>query len=104
MAMDDYGTGSASSGIVLNAPMDEIKLDMSFIRGITEDTKKQAMVRSIVEFANNSGMSTCLEGVETEELQNYLRGYQATWFQGYYYSKPIEIKKFRELVQKVSFY
>ena len=99
MAMDDYGTGSASSGIVLYAPMDEIKLDMSFIRGITEDAKKQAMVRSIVEFANSSGMSTCLEGVETEELQNYLRRYQATWFQGYYYSKPIEIRKLRELVR-----
>ena len=99
MAMDDYGTGSASSGIVLYAPMDEIKLDMSFIRGITEDAKKQAMVRSIVDFANSSGMSTCLEGVETEELQNYLRRYQATWFQGYYYSKPIEIRKLRELVR-----
>ena len=44
-------------------------------------------------------MSTCLEGVETEELQNYLRQYQATWFQGYYYSKPIEITKLWELVQ-----
>lgn len=99
MAMDDYGTGSASSGIVLYAPVDEIKLDMSFIRGITEDVKKQAMVRSIVEFANSSGMSTCLEGVETEELQDYLRKYQATWFQGYYYSKPIEIRKLWELVQ-----
>lgn len=99
MAMDDYGTGSASSGIVLYAPMDEIKLDMSFIRGITEDTKKQAMVKSIVEFANSCGMSTCLEGVETEELQNYLRLYQPTWFQGYYYSKPVKIEKFRELVQ-----
>ena len=103
MAMDDYGTGSASSGIVLYAPMDEIKLDMSFIRGIIEDTKKQAMVRSIVDFANSSGMSTCLEGVETEELQNYLRSYQATWFQGYYYSKPIDIRKFWDLVQKFSF-
>lgn len=99
MAMDDYGTGSASSGIVLHAPMDEIKLDMSFIRGITNDTKKQAMVRSIVDFANSCGMSTCLEGVETEELQDYLRNYQATLFQGYYYSKPVEIKKLRELVQ-----
>lgn len=98
MAMDDYGTGSASSGIVLHAPMDEIKLDMSFIRGITEDVKKQAMVKSIVEFANSSGMSTCLEGVETEELQNYLRRYQATWFQGYYYSKPVEAGKLWELV------
>lgn len=99
MAMDDYGTGSASSGIVLNAPMDEIKLDMSFIRGITEDTKKQAMVKSIVDFANSCGMSTCLEGVEDEALQNYLRKYDATWFQGYYYSKPVEIEKFWELVK-----
>lgn len=98
MAMDDYGTGSASSGIVLHAPMDEIKLDMSFIRGITEDAKKQAMVKSIVDFANSCGMSTCLEGVETEELQDYLRIYKATWFQGYYYSKPVEIGRFRELV------
>lgn len=99
MAMDDYGTGSASSGIVLCAPMDEIKLDMSFIRGITEDVKKQAMVKSIVDFANSCGMSTCLEGVETEELQNYLRLYQATWFQGYFYSKPVGIGKLRELVK-----
>ncbi len=99
MAMDDYGTGSASSGIVLYAPMDEIKLDMSFIRGITEDAKKQAMVRSIVEFANSCGMSTCLEGVETEELQNYLRLYQATWFQGYFYSKPVGIGKLQELLE-----
>lgn len=99
MAMDDYGTGSASSSIVLHAPMDEIKLDMSFIRGITEDAKKQAMVKSIVEFANSCGMSTCLEGVETEELQNYLRGYQATWFQGYYYSRPVEIGELRKMVQ-----
>ncbi len=98
MAMDDYGTGSASSGIVLYVPLDEIKLDMSFIRGITEDVKKQAMVKSIVEFANSCGMSTCLEGVETEELQDYLRLYQATWFQGYYYSRPVEIGKLRELV------
>ncbi|MDE7428308.1 MAG: EAL domain-containing protein, partial [Lachnospiraceae bacterium] len=100
MAMDDYGTGSASSGIVLYAPMDEIKLDMSFIRGITEDAKKQAMVKSIVDFANDSGMSTCLEGVENEELQNYLRQYHATWFQGYYYSKPVEIENFWELLRE----
>lgn len=100
MAMDDYGTGSASSGIVLYAPMDEIKVDMSFIRGITRDKKKQAMVKGIVEFANSCGMSTCLEGVETEELQNYLRLYQATWFQGYFYSKPVEIGKLRELVKE----
>lgn len=97
-AMDDYGTGSASSGIVMNVPMDEIKLDMSFIRGIRENPKKQAMVQSIVDFANKSGMSTCLEGVENEELQDYLRTYGATWFQGYYYSKPVAIDEIEHML------
>ncbi len=45
-------------------------------------------------------MSTCLEGVENEELQNYLRTYNATWFQGYYYSKPIFITQLEELINK----
>ena len=97
--MDDYGTGSASSDIVMNVPMDEIKLDMSFIRGIQENPKNQAMVKSIVEFANESGMSTCLEGVETEDLQDYLRSYGATWFQGYYYSKPVPITEVEKLLR-----
>ena len=100
LAMDDYGTGSASSSIVMNVPMDEVKLDMSFIRGIVDNPKNQAMVQSIVDFANKIGMSTCLEGVENEELQNYLRGYHATWFQGYYYSKPISIIQMEELINK----
>ena len=89
VAMDDYGTGSASSNIVMNIPMDEIKIDMSFIRGIIENPKDQAVVRSIVDFANECDMDTCLEGVENEELQDYLREFNATWFQGYYYSRPI---------------
>lgn len=97
-AMDDYGTGSASSGIVLDVPMDEIKLDMSFVRGIKENPKNQAMVKSIVDFANMSGMSTCLEGVETEELQDYLRSYGATWFQGYYYSKPVPVAEIEQIL------
>jgi diguanylate cyclase (GGDEF)-like protein len=98
MAMDDYGTGSASSGIVMNLPMDEIKIDMSFIRGIMDNPKNQAMVHSIVDFANKSDMYTCLEGVENEELQNYLRGFGATWFQGYYYAKPLPIEKLKEKI------
>ena len=98
VAMDDYGTGRASSNIVMNIPMDEIKIDMSFIRDITDNPKNQAMVRSILYFANKSNMATCLEGVENEELQNYLRDYHATWFQGYYYSKPISIQDLEDML------
>ncbi|MDY4892148.1 MAG: sensor domain-containing phosphodiesterase [Agathobacter sp.] len=98
VAMDDYGTGSASSSIVMNVPMDEIKIDMSFIRGIMENQKNQAMVHSILEFAGQTNMATCLEGVENQELQDYLRGYNATWFQGYYYSKPISVQALEEML------
>ena len=49
-------------------------------------------------FADKSNMATCLEGVENEELQNYLRDYNATWFQGYYYSKPVPAEDFRRLL------
>ncbi|MGN0279613.1 MAG: EAL domain-containing protein [Lachnospiraceae bacterium] len=99
VAMDDYGTGSASSNIVMNVPMNEIKIDMSFIRGIIDNPKNQAMVRSILYFADKSNMATCLEGVENEELQNYLRDYNATWFQGYYYSKPIPLNELEKLMK-----
>ena len=99
VAMDDYGTGSASSNIVMNVPMNEIKIDMSFIRGIIDNPKNQAMVRSILYFADKSNMTTCLEGVENEELQNYLRDYNATWFQGYYYSKPIPLNELVKLMK-----
>lgn len=90
LAMDDYGTGSASSSILLQTPMDEIKIDMSFIRGITDNQTKQALVRSMVDFANKADLKSCLEGVEDEKLQNYLRSFGATWFQGYYYSRPVQ--------------
>lgn len=96
--MDDYGTGSASSSIVMNIPMDEIKIDMSFIRNIIDNPKNQEMVRSILYFAQKSNMMTCLEGVENEELRNYLRDYNATWFQGYFFSKPISISTLKDMI------
>lgn len=99
-AMDDYGTGSASSSIVLHTPMDEIKIDMSFVRGIMDDQKKQALVRSMITFANDIQLKSCIEGVEDEALQDYLREFGSTWFQGYYYSKPVCAKKILELLQE----
>ena len=98
LAMDDYGTGSASSSVLLQTPMDEIKIDMSFIRGITDNQTKQALVRSMVDFANKADLKSCLEGVEDEKLQNYLRSFGATWFQGYYYSRPVQAAAMQKLL------
>ena len=97
-AIDDYGTGSASSSMALNLPVDEIKIDMSFIRDIIENEKKQMMVQSIVDFANAVHIKTCLEGVADEKLEKYLRTYGASWFQGYYYSKSVSVENLEKLI------
>lgn len=88
-AMDDFGTGSSSSAMALEMLIDEIKNDMSFIRKILVNKKNKAIVQSMVDFANAANIKSCLEGVENKALEDYLRTVGATWFQGYYYSKPV---------------
>lgn len=88
-AMDDFGTGSASSAMALEMLIDEIKIDMSFIRKILVNKKNKAIVQSMVDFANAANIKSCLEGVENKALEDYLRTVGATWFQGYYYSRPV---------------
>ena len=88
-AMDDFGTGSSSSAMALEMLIDEIKIDMSFIRKILVNKKNKVIVQSMVDFANAANIKSCLEGVENKALEDYLRTVGATWFQGYYYSKPV---------------
>ena len=88
-AMDDFGTGSSSSAMALEMLIDEIKIDMSFIQKILVNKKNKAIVQSMVDFANAVNIKSCLEGVENKALEDYLRTVGATWFQGYYYSKPV---------------
>ena len=89
ITMDDYGTGSSSSQMMLELPVEGIKLDMCFIKGILEEKKKQALVIGMTNFARAADLKICIEGIENDELESYLRQFDATWFQGYHYSKPI---------------
>ena len=93
-AMDDFGTGSSSSAMALEMLIDEIKIDMSFIRKILVNKKNKAIVQSMVDFANAVNIKSCLEGVENKALEDYLRTVGATWFQGYYYSRPCPAEEF----------
>ena len=88
-AMDDYGTGSSSASTVIQVPFNEIKIDMSFVTGITENKKQQAMVKQMIDFGNDAGLNTCVEGIDSEEVQDYIRKLNPTWMQGYLYSKPV---------------
>lgn len=97
-AMDDFGTGSSSSAMALEMLIDEIKIDMSFIRKILVNKKNKAIVQSIVDFANAANIKSCLEGVENKALEDYLRTVGATWFQGYYYSRPVGVDELEILL------
>lgn len=98
VSLDDFGTGSSSLGLVMELPIDELKVDMSFIKDIQKKRVNQAMVKHIVECANSLGLKTCIEGVENKELSIFLRPNDASYYQGYYYSKPVPAEDFIRLL------
>ena len=96
--MDDFGTGSSSLGLLTELPIDELKVDMSFVKDIQKKRVNQAMVKHIIQCANSLGLKTCIEGVENEVLSIFLRPNEASYYQGYYYSKPIPADDFKRLL------
>lgn len=98
LSLDDFGTGSSSLGLVMELPIDELKVDMSFVKDIQKKRVNQAMVKHIIQCANSLGLKTCIEGVENEELSIFLRPNDASYYQGYYYSRPLPAHEFRELL------
>ena len=94
-ALDDFGTGYSALGLLINLPIDQIKIDRSFIDGIEEDVPRQCLLEAITECASKLGVYCCIEGIETENMKEYLKkNFKVTSFQGYYYSKPREIDDF----------
>ena len=101
-ALDDFGTGYAALNLMTELPVDQIKIDKSFIDDIQEDVPKQCLLRAITGCARELGKNVCIEGVETSDMASYLRMYfSVTHFQGYYYSKPVPIDDFIDWMEKV---
>ena len=88
----------SSLSLALELPFDELKVDMSFIKDIEQKPQNQAMVQSIVDYANRTNTETCIEGIENQEVSDYIHQFGATWHQGYFYSKPVPIEQFEALL------
>ena len=82
----------------MELPIDELKVDMSFVKDIQRKRVNQAMVKHIIQCANSLGLKTCIEGVENEELSIFLRPNNASYYQGYYYSRPVPAEEFLRLL------
>ncbi|HEU6442736.1 MAG TPA: EAL domain-containing protein [Microvirga sp.] len=89
IALDDFGTGYASMSYLRSFPFDKIKIDQSFVRGMTGSQDSRAIVKATISLANDLKMSTTAEGVETEEQLNALRLAGASQVQGYFIAEPM---------------
>ena len=94
IAMDDFGTGFSSVGILKDLPFDVIKIDRSFVMRIEEDDKERELMEHFASLASAFGAKVCVEGVETEGMKKILQRYRVQSFQGYYYAKPMEFADF----------
>ena len=100
--LDDFGSGFSSFGMLQDYDFDILKIDMSFIRKIGENPKTKSIVHSIIGMAHEIGIKTVAEGVETEEQVSFLRQSGCDYIQGYYYSKPVPIDQFEEVLREKS--
>jgi predicted signal transduction protein with EAL and GGDEF domain len=94
LSIDDFGTGYSSLAYVKNLPVDELKIDRSFIHNITSDSDNEAIVRAVLVLAHNMNLSVVAEGVEDVETLNLLSELGCDTVQGYYFAKPMPFDEF----------
>lgn len=98
LAIDDFGTGYSSLAYLSQFPVDQLKIDRSFIKQITTDAASEAISTSVIALAHQMGLRVIAEGVETEDQLAFLARHDCDEIQGYYYSPPIPASAFAVLL------
>ncbi len=89
LSLDDFGTGYSSMGYLRRLPIDSIKIDQTFVRGLPSDAESLVIVRAIIGLARSFGFGVTAEGVETLEQAQQLHRLSCDSLQGYYFSRPV---------------
>jgi diguanylate cyclase (GGDEF)-like protein len=101
LAIDDFGTGYSSLSYLQRFPIDVLKIDQSFIRGLSRDSNDAALVSAIISLGKSLKLTVIAEGVETLEQLNFLKALQCEEGQGYYFSKAVEPDAFVKYLTSV---
>ncbi len=99
-SLDDFGTGYSSLQYLKRLPLDQLKIDQSFVRDIASDSSDKAIVRTIVAMAQSLEIEVIAEGVETEQQRQLLLDHGCTHFQGYLFSRPVPVGQFEAMLHQ----
>ncbi len=100
LAIDDFGTGHSSYDYLLRFPIDTLKIDRSFTKGITEGRASRAIVRSLTTLSQGLRFRTVAEGVETQRQRDYLEALDVDEIQGFLLARPMEASQFASFLRQ----
>jgi len=102
LSIDDFGTGYTSLAQLRRLPVDEVKIDRSFIMNMLRDANDAMIVHSIIDLAHNMNRTVVTEGVESKKILDALAALNCDVVQGYFFSKPLSVVDFQNWLNAAS--